>query len=869
MTHFFSRRPIALVLAAVVLILILVLYFSVSAKTKIWHAIPSATALVMEFKGFQRVERMADQMADSGWKDLFHTDIIEKCRQDAARVHRLLGAQATVNHAFEQGSMLSAYSLNDADSLHALFVMEMEASFELKRALMQNTVTQKYFPATFHKHTLYTVWFSKEDRMVVCQVDNLLLFSRFSYLLEESITQTEQRSSWWANRKYVNELNPEAPFRLFLQPEALAHTLQKKVNPLLDDFPDLISQNVEWLGFAWDGLRVSMLAETQGFLGKMSTWGAAAEGNIFSVIPNHTALLVWAGLDEVNVFSDALGGVTSGDFNTFIAPWLGKGLAFAVTEPRSPGFREDQLLFLEVKDSALAMQRLREYGLRQGTLRQETYQTFEVFEFLSPSIIAPLLHGKGGFQNPVCTMLDDYIVFAATRSALEVCIDKYIVNQTLVNTTDCIQLLGQLPQGGKSYLLINSQFFTLLSQNFLNNISFQSNQEDLNKLVRTGFSGIVLNSTETGKLSAQWTTQAPSAQVTQTGILWKTPLAAAVTTAPSWVSAASGNFILVQDVENQLYCLDESGAIRWRRQMEGALLSSVQGVGIPNQQEVYFAFNTTRHIWLLDEKGQDVGRFPLELRSPASNGMIAIDFDKNLKFNYFVACSNGNLYGYDHNGGALPGWNPNSMVGTVTHPVRHFQHDGNDYLIALNSAAQLHVFGRNGQPRFPKLALSGRFASPPQVDDNARTPRIVCFNTQGKAFVCNTAGDVFSLQLGKGTQKSLGVFAPISGDSRLDYAVLQGAKLQASVYEGTALKTAFSVQMPVSQDTIFEIEGRRIGLLYREKRQIFLVDNNGSIHPDFPLAGTGPFVVHSIGSGSKESLLLVGNSNQLYAYTIR
>ncbi len=869
MTHFFSRRPVAVLLAAIIVVLILVLYFSISAKTKLWHAVPSQTALVMEFNSVQRVEQLTEKMPDSGWKNLFQTEVVEKYRQDAALLQALFREQPLVSKAFEKGRMLSAYSLNDADSLHALFVMELDAPFDLKRALLVNTKTQKYFPATFHKHTLYTVWFSKEDRLVVGQVDNLLLFSRFSYLLEESITQTEQSSSWWANRKYVNELNPDAPFRLFLQPEALAQVLHKKINPLLDNFPDLFSQNITWLGLAWDGLRVSMLAETQGFLGKMSAWGAVPPGSIFSVTPDNTALLTWVGLDQASVFSEALGDVSTGDFNTFIAPWLGNGVALVLTEPRSPGFREDQLLLLHVKDSALAMQRLREYGLRQGTLRQETYQTFEVFEFLSPSAIAPMLHGQRSFQNPVCTMIDEYIVFAATRSALEVCIDKYIVNQTLVNTPDCIQLLGQLPQGGKGYVLLNSQFLTLLSQNFLNDVSFKNNQNVLNKLVETGYSGIVLNTSEPGKLSAQWATQAPSTPVSQTGILWKTPLAAAVGTAPFLVSSETGSFILVQDIENQLYCLDQGGAIRWRRQMEGPLLSSVQGVGIPGQSDVYFAFNTARHIWLLDEKGQDVGRFPLELRSPACNGMIAIDFDNNLKFNYFVACANGNVYGYDHTGSALPGWNPNSAVGRVTHPIRHFQHEGKDYLVALNASAQLHVFGRNGQARFPTVSMSGRFASPPQVDDNARTPRIACFNTLGKAFICNTEGGLFSLQLGKGAQKSLGLFAPIRGDNRFDYAILQENKLLASAYEGASLKTAFSIQLPVAQDTIFEIEGQKIGMLNREKRQIYLVDNTGKMHPDFPLAGTGPFIVHPLRPGSKESLLIVGNSNQLYAYTIR
>jgi hypothetical protein len=688
--------------------------------------------------------------------------------------------------------------------------------------------------------------------------------------VEESIVQTESRSSWWANRKYVNELKADAPFRLFLQPEALALTMRGKTNPALDHLPDIFSQNITWLGLAWDGLNVSLMAETNGFLKQLSSFGTAPPGNLFSVIPDHAAVLAWAGFDKRSLFIKAIDEQNAGDFQNYIAPWLGEGAAFVITEPRSPGLREDELLFFQVGDSSLAMQRLRAYGQLQGTLRQETYQTFDVLEFLNPSLIAPFIHRKENFRNPVCTILGDYVAFAPTRSALEVCIDKYIVNQTLANTPDCIQMWSQLPQvENNGLIVVNNQFFSLLSQNILNEFIFKNNSKLLEKISETGFNGMVLRTPEPGKMYLQLATQKPTVQVTQTGILWKTPLGAPVHSAPALVSTESGDFIFVQDEQHQLYCLDAGGVVLWRRQMEGPLLSAVQAVGSPGKTAPNFAFNTAAHIWLLDEKGQDMGRFPLELRSPATNGMIAIDFDKNLKFNYFVACANGNLYGFDQTGSALPGWNPNTGAGKIIHPLCHFQSEDMDFLVALNATPQLQVFGRNGQPRFPAVPLSGRFASPPQVDAHAKSPRIACFNTQGKAFVCNSSGAVFSLQLGKGNEKALGVFASLTGDDRADFAVLQGRSLRANVYKGNALQNAFSLELPTPQDTVFVVDGHKLGLIYREKNQIFLIDSQGAVHPDFPLAGTSPFLLRPLRPGSKEYLLIVGNNNQLYAYTIR
>ena len=870
MTHFFSRKPVALLSAVAAVALAVGLYFFFSSKSGIWQAVPSSTALVMEFSGWKRVEQLTGDMKESGWKTLFRTELYKKCRQDVDFMETLFQGEKEISDDLIHARLMGAWTLHAPDSLHALLLLDLSKTFNLKEALAKNQKTQKYFPANFHDQTLYTVWFSKTDRMVFCQIDDLLLFSRFSYSIEESITQLEEGDSWWSKRLNVKALPAKAPFHLYLQAESLAQTMQNRLQPESENVPALWTRNFDWLGFSWDGTTVNMVAETKGFLKQMASFGANTVGDIFSVVPDHTAVLAWTGFDGSGDFTGALDSENDDDFREYVKPWLGRGAAWVLTEPRSPGFPEEQLFFFHMDDSVLALKKLRAYGIKQGALRQEVYQTYEVFEFLNPSILAPLLEKKSGFSNPVCTILGNYVVFAPTRSALEVCIDKYIVNQTLINTPDCVQLLGQMPLSRTSaVLIVNSQFFNLLSQNFLNNENSRNNQQTWNDLSRAGFIGISLSTPDAGKMSGQWFTQAPTGRAVQTGIIWKTPLSAPVNRAPDLLSTESGVFIFVQDEQHQLYCLDGSGSVLWRRQMEGPLLSAVQAVGNPGQTSPNFAFNTSKHIWLLDEKGKDVGRFPLELRSPATNGVVAIDFDKTLKFNYFVACSNGNIYGFDHTGSALPGWNPNSGAGKIAHPIRHFQYDGKDFLVAINTSPELLVYGRSGAARFAPLPLSGRFASPPQIDPGGKSPRIACFNTQGKVFICNTEGNISSLQLGKGDQKSLGLLTDLAGDERSDFVLLQGNQLRANGYSSGALRNIFTAQLPSPQDTLFPAGEGRTGLLYRAKNQISLVDANGQLHPDFPLAGTSPFVMQPLRPGSKELMLIVANNNQIYAYSVR
>ena len=248
-----------------------------------------------------------------------------------------------------------------------------------------------------------------------------------------------------------------------------------------------------------------------------------------------------------------------------------------------------------------------------------------------------------------------------------------------------------------------------------------------------------------------------------------------------------------------------------------------------------------------------------------------MDFDNSLRYYYFVACANGNLYGYDQFGRSLAGWNPQSGVGKVKQPLLHAQRGDKDYLIALNQQGKLFVYGRDGSEHFPALQLDGPFAGPPQVDAMSKSPRIMVVNTAGKAVGCNLTGQPIAVQVSK-TPKSApakGAFLPLTGDSRYEYAVLQGNILQVDGYDGNAFRALFTTTLPAAQDTLFEVAGQRVGLLNLSKRQVLLLDGRGQLHPDFPLAGTTPFVITDLFRQAGQQVLVVGNGNSVYAYKVR
>jgi hypothetical protein len=874
MNDFFSDKKRLALLALLALAVLLAVLIFVRSSPSPYHALPSQAAVVLEFNSLLKFNQLKKNLPDPVWAEVFETTIFKNAWRDVAAAEKLFGHDAALREAFARQKLLVGLTLNRADSLHGLFALDADSDFDIRKLLTSNAVTQKIFPSVFHDHTLYTVHLNKQERLVVTNFGGLLLFSRFSYLVEDAITQLEGSSSWWADRRWAQDLDGAAPFRVFFRPEATAAQFENNMAGRWNDAPDILAQNVEWLGLAWDGRNVAALAETKGFFATMSGWGEPRESDIFSVLPDNTALLAKASFDNFRRFFDKIKKAESPDFEQFMLPWAGGETAFVVTEPFSSQMRDDQFIVLAARDSAAALEHLRRYAREHGARHTEDYQTFEVFEFLSQSLLKPLVGSSKNFRNPSCAMLGRYVVFANTRSALELWIDKYIVSQTLASDTDFLQLQQKNPAPGNAQILLNTAYLPSLLKNLFDPQREPFNSTDVQAFANIGFIGADIQPAGNSRAELQMAAQSQATTKTQASILWKTPLTALAATRPFVVAPFSEEgsaAILIQDARNELYRLDAGGAVVWRRQMEGPILGAVQGIDFWANGTTFFLFNTPNHIWILDDEGRDAQGFPLRLQSPATNGATVVDFDNNLEYNYFVACANGNLYGFDQFGRPLPGWNPQGGVGKVTHSVAHFQHGNKDYLAALNEAGKLFVYARNGAERFPPVQFSGKNFGPPQVDADSKMPRIVCANSAGTVFVCKLDGSTFNMQMGGkgGSAPARLVFAPLSGDARHDYAVLKEKNLSASGYEGGALRSLFQAQLPVSQDTLFAVGGNRLGALSRKKRQIFLLDSKGKIHPDFPLAGTTPFVVSDFLQKNGGQVLVVGEGSSVYAYKIR
>ena len=859
-----SRR--LLIAALSLLIAAFLLFLFLPRNPGAYRAIPNQTSFLIECEGLLRAKILTDKTPDPHWKAVLHSPLFERCFEDAAAAIELLKHHPAVLRAFAKNKAMAAFSLHPSDQLHPLFVLELDEPFELEKTLKTKELFPKYFPHQFHGNDILNIHLSKNSQLEMAVSGRLLIFSRRATLVEDALAQLENTRSWWADRPYLKDL-PNATLRLHLRPSALAEQWRGQMHERWRGLPDLLARNLEWAGIAWDGETLSALAESKGVLSGLGNWGKVPEQAIFNILPNNTAFLASTGLGNAPEFFNQIAETRSSDFDQYIRPWVGTEAAILVTEPLSPALSGDRLLLLSVRDSANALLSLQAFGKARGMLPGATgsYQMFEVFGFQNASLLKPLLGDDPAFRNPVCTMLDGYVVFAPDRSSLEVLLDKYLVNQTLASNIDFLQLQQKTTKKGHASLLLNAAYLPSLLRNIMGD-------EGEPALAPLGFLQVGLQPGFGGKMELFFTQQMLSEPPLETDVLWKSGFPARVANRPFLVEQPEGKiFVLAQDLKNNLHCLNaENGESIWSRSLPDRILSDIKGINFYGNNSKCYAFSTANELFVLDEKGRDVQGFPFKLPAPATNGVTMLDFDQNAQINYFVACENEKIYGFGHLGKPLTGWSGLPTQGRVTQPVLHFQHKGKDYLAVLTEEGRLSVYGRDGSLRFPPLFLQdsaleikGRFNHPMSVDVGAASPNIYCANSAGKIFACNLQGKLSAKTVGK--PDNVVAFGPLLGDARHEWALLDGKNLQLGTWSAKGPASLLKTQLPENQNFAFFIENH-LATVDTRGRRIWLLDRNGKALPGFPLGGDTAF---EFGRLNDVKMLVVGNGNGIWAYRMR
>jgi hypothetical protein len=159
------------------------------------------------------------------------------------------------------------------------------------------------------------------------------------------------------------------------------------------------------------------------------------------------------------------------------------------------------------------------------------------------------------------------------------------------------------------------------------------------------------------------------------------------------------NEIVIQDGANQLYLINSTGKILWKKKINETVRSPIYTVDIFRNKKYQMLFNTDNYLHLLDRNGKYVDGYPIKLSSPATNAISLVDYEGKGDVRIFLACKNHLIYSYTLYGVRSEGFKLYKTDATVKLPIRFVRVGESDYLITIDESGIIHAFSRKGDGR--------------------------------------------------------------------------------------------------------------------------------------------------------------------------
>lgn len=817
----------------------------------LYKAIPESTALVFEALNIMTLQKDFSENRIPMGHLLRSLPATDSLLVDLARLEAVFANQAELKLWIQKSPMIAAFSLQAADSLHPILIIDLKKAFDLSPLIqtLPGSVSRNSTQANGQEiHTLFSNTFGKFS---IARQGNFLIAAYNAWQVAEVSSRMQEKTAGeWTALAPKDRMMPGEHAKVTLLCQTALARLSDQAQPEWRAWIPALAGGQAWYSLHWGAKAYFLRSEAT----ENSAFGAHDETFLYealSVAPAFAELIQsyqWTGRAPIGE------PLEQADFSRYVKPWMaGPCLFLAGASPTA-----EQYWLIQTKDPAAMLENIQACGQAGGLLAREEYQTFSCLQMANGAFLEPIAGRNKSFQTPACTVIGKFLVAASSRAALERLIDQYVVGETMLNNPDFLNSGGGQTNGNR----LNAVSWRFLSS-CLADIGVR-----LGNQAMPGNAWLIMGwqAKKRGVSKSLPRFHAQEQAQEQADLIWKYPLRHAAVGIPSIAAAddENGRRILMQDAGHNLYCLTQDGRLVWERNVGGRLFAPVQTLDWNGNGVYCFLFNTPDAVYVLDQTGNDVPGFPLALKNKASGPVSGVRYGDSGRYQFFVACEPGNVYAYDHFGRPLEAWNPLSEQGQITQPISHFRCQGKDYHVLLSDAGRLSLMGRDARPIVPPATLNAWSGGIYVVKDPESSPKIFCLGRNGRLYAGDAGGHFDDIQAMEGPVKA--AFHEKGRRGGIYY--LSGNRFAELSFEAGKAGQTIRATLPAAMDTVFVPAQAYTGFLNRSRRQILLSGENKPAENPWRLAGTTPFVLDESVKVPNADLIIVGFEQQIFVYQI-
>jgi len=326
--------------------------------------------------------------------------------------------------------------------------------------------------------------------------------------------------------------------------------------------------------------------------------------------------------------------------------------------------------------------------------------------------------------------------------------------------------------------------------------------------------------------------------------------------------------VIVYDKKNNVSLINKEGLTLWSINIPDEIISEIYQIDLYHNNKLQYIFNTKTQLYVIDRMGNKVGKYPITLKSIASNGVSVTEFGKNKEYRFFVAGEDRKIYAFDRDGKLIPKWNSEVTASIVTKPVSYYEVGGKDFIVAKDNQ-NIYFFDRQGKARDIQPAPFSLSANPVYFVDR-ENPGLIATDVSGKIHLIDFSGEAKILEAGKFGAGHRFLAGDIDGNGTIEYIFAEGKKLSAFANDGKKLFEYTFTESISEIPTLCKMGASiKIGVVIGNESKIYLLDSNGKVTKGFPIDGNSAFILGKFNdTNSWYNLITGGEGNSLDDYRI-
>lgn len=356
--------------------------------------------------------------------------------------------------------------------------------------------------------------------------------------------------------------------------------------------------------------------------------------------------------------------------------------------------------------------------------------------------------------------------------------------------------------------------------------------------------------------------------------IWELALDTAIHTKPAIVVNHTNNTreILVQDLNNKLYLINYAGRILWEKQLDSKIISKIFQVDYFKNKKLQYIFNTENQIHLIDRNGDYVGRYPVLLPDPASNGLIIFKTGDKANVKYALGLEDLSVRVYNLDGNSDKDWKTAHVETPVLQEVQ-FIYDRKKPLLAYHDNNRLYIMNLKGEEAITPAGTASPSNNPLFLQEDDRTGKkyLIYTDIQGTILEQSLGDELRQLDYQKCSANHHFIMADVNADGEDDFILSDGRTLSVFSRRGQAIYSKIFDSEIAESPSLYQFSRgmNKLGVVTLGDHSIHLLNSDGSYYPGFPLKGYTSFSISSLQQEGRFTLLVGGASGYLYHYGLK